>query len=349
MAAARARQSQLTKPAGSLGRLESLSIQLAGIQARALPDVSRRAVLTLAADHGVAAEGVSLYPQAVTQQMVLNFLRGGAAINVLARATSARVVVADFGVKGSLPAVDHATLPPGVRFLEVKLAHGTRNLAEDPAMTRDLAIAAIERGIELLREEHARGLDAVATGEMGIANTTPSSCIAVVLAGVPVDQVTGRGTGLDDAQLACKRQVVQRALAINQPDRQDPVDVLAKVGGLEIAGLVGVILGAARRRTPVILDGFISGAAALVAVRLAPACREYLIAAHRSVEPGHSVILDTLSLEPLLDLKLRLGEGTGATLAFPLLEAACRILREMATFADAGISGPTDAVDAIDD
>lgn len=349
MAAAGERQSQLTKPAGSLGRLESLSVQLAGIQARAMPDVSRRSVITLAADHGIAAEGVSLYPQAVTQQMVLNFLRGGAAINVLAHLAGARIVVADFGVKGLLSPVDHASLPPGVRFLDAKLAHGTQNLAEGPAMSQAQAVAAIERGIELLAEEHACGLDAVATGEMGIGNTTPSSCIAAVLAGVPVELVTGRGTGLDDAQLACKRQIIRRALAINQPDPNDAVGVLAKVGGLEIAGLVGVILGAARRRVPVVLDGFISGAAALVAVRLAPACRNFMIAAHRSVEPGHSVILKTLSLDPLLDLRLRLGEGTGAALAFPLLDAACHILREMATFADAGISGPAGAIAAIHD
>jgi nicotinate-nucleotide--dimethylbenzimidazole phosphoribosyltransferase len=359
MEAAAARQAQLTKPAGSLGRLESLSIQLAGIQARPLPSIASKAVLTLAADHGVAAEGVSRYPQAVTQQMVLNFLRGGAAINVLARAAGARVVVADFGVIGdlaipSVPADDvpdrrQVPLPAGegrraaqgeVRFLPAKLAPGTDNLAAGPAMSRDLAMRAIEHGIALVGDECARGLDAVATGEMGIGNTTPASCIAAALTGASIEVVTGRGTGLDDAQLAHKRTVIARALAVNRPDPADPLDVLAKVGGLEIAGLVGVMLGAAARRVAVVVDGFISGAAALVAARLCPTARDYMIAAHRSVEPGHAVILDALDLQPLLDLQLRLGEGTGAALAFPLLEAACRILSEMATFADAGVAGP---------
>jgi nicotinate-nucleotide--dimethylbenzimidazole phosphoribosyltransferase len=348
MAAARARQAQLTKPAGSLGRLEALSVQLAGIAGRPLPSVARKAVLTLAADHGVAVEGVSLYPQAVTRQMVANFVRGGAAINALARAAGARVVVADVGVAADLTemAGEVAGVPPpargDVRFVGAKLARGTANLAAAPAMPRDLAVRAIETGIDLVADEHTRGLDTVALGDMGIGNTTAASCVVAALTGAAVEAVTGRGTGLDDAQLAHKRVVVARALAAHAPDPADPLGVLAKVGGLEIAGLAGVALGAAARRVAVVLDGFIAGTAALVAARLAPAAVPYMIAAHRSVEPGHRVVLEQLRLEPLLDLELRLGEGTGAALAFPLLDAACRVLAEMATFASAGVATAND-------
>jgi nicotinate-nucleotide--dimethylbenzimidazole phosphoribosyltransferase len=375
MDAARHHQAELTKPAGSLGRLEALSIQLAGITCRPFPTLERKAILTLAADHGVAAEGVSLYPSAVTQQMVANFIAGGAAINVLARIAGARVVVADFGVAGD-PAFSASTegrfegrlgggaderpgapgstedesppVPPGglgrstfvpnVRFVDAKLARGTANLATGPAMSRALAVRAIEAGIALVADEHPRGLDAVATGEMGIANTTASSCLVVALAGAPVALATGRGTGLDDVRLAAKRAIVERALAVNAPDSSDPLGTLAGLGGLEIAGLVGVILGAAARRVVIVLDGFISGAAALVAARLAPAVVPYLIAGHRSAEPGHRLVLEELGLQPLLDLDLRLGEGTGAALAFPLLDAACRLLAEMATFTSASVS-----------
>jgi nicotinate-nucleotide--dimethylbenzimidazole phosphoribosyltransferase len=342
MEAALRRQAQLTKPAGSLGRLEALSAQLAGITRRPFPSVDRKAVLTLAADHGVAVEGVSLYPAAVTGQMVANFAAGGAAINVLARAAGARVVVADFGVAGD-PVVPPLPAPcqpavPTVRFVDGKLARGTANLAVGPAMPRALALRAIEAGIALVAGECAHGLDAVATGEMGIANTTSASCLVAALAGAPVDVVTGRGTGLDEVGLAAKRAVVKRALEVNAPDPRDPLGTLARLGGLEIAGLVGVILGAAARRVVVVLDGFISGAAALVAARLAPAAVPYLVAGHRSTEPGHGIVLQELALEPLLDLGLRLGEGTGAALAFPLLDAACRLLSEMATFAGAGVS-----------
>lgn len=369
MAAVRERQAQLTKPAGSLGRLEALALQLAGIAGCPLPALADKTVLILAADHGVAAEGVSLYPQAVTRQMVENFLRGGAAINVLAHAAGARLVVADFGVASGPRAIaPRAIVQTGdtnlpkpvwrrqrgkpvlhqtsvtehfsehVRYVATPLARGTENLATGPAMSRDLAVQAIEAGVELLDAEYARGLDAVATGDMGIANTTASSCLVATLAGAPVEQVTGRGTGLDDQQLAHKRAIVVQALAVNRPDAADPLDVLAKVGGLEIAGLAGVMLGAARRRVAIVLDGFITGAAALVASRLCPAVTPYMIAAHCSVEPGHGVTLDALQLQPLLDLGLRLGEGTGAALALPILDAACRTLAEMATFAAAGVA-----------
>lgn len=330
-AAARARHATLTKPPGSLGRLEALALQLAAITGQPLPSVARKAVIIMAADHGVTAEGVSAYPADVTPQMVLNFVRGGAAINVLARQAGARVVVVDVGVAADLPA------RPGL--LSRKVAPGTRNLARGPAMTRGEAEAAIQVGLDTVAIEITLGLDLVATGDMGIGNTTASTAIVAALTGLPVAQLTGRGTGVDDAGLARKIAVIEQALATNRPDPHDPLDVLAKVGGLEIAGLVGVILGAAAQRVPVVLDGFISGAAALVAAGLAPDVVPFLIAAHQSVEIGHLVVLERLGLDPLLRLDMRLGEGTGAALAFHLVEAAARLLGEMSTFAEAGVSG----------
>lgn len=330
MTAARARQDTLTKPPGSLGRLEELSIQLAGVTGQPQPRVERKAVIVMAGDHGVTAESVSAYPAAVTPQMVLNFVRGGGAINVLARQAGARVVVVDVGVAADLDP------QPGLALR--KVAPGTQNLALGPAMTYEQTVRAIEVGLDIVEAEVAKGLDLIATGDMGIGNTTPSAAMVAALTGRPVAQVTGRGTGLDDAGLARKVAVIERALIVNRPDPRDPFDVLMKVGGLEIAGLVGVILGAAARRLPVVVDGFISGAAALVAVELAPAVKPFLIAAHRSVELGHRVVLEHLGLRPLLDLDLRLGEGTGAVLALHLVEAAARILNEMATFAEAEVS-----------
>ena len=328
--AARSRQANLTKPPGSLGRLEELSIQLAAITGRPRPSVARKAVIVMAGDHGVTAEGVSAYPAEVTPQMVLNFLRGGAAINVLARLAGARVTVVDIGVA--------ADLEPQPGLVQRKVAHGTQNMARGPAMTREQAEQAIAAGLEVVQAEIDRGLDLVATGDMGIGNTTASAAIAAVLTGQPPRQVTGRGTGVDDAGLAQKVAVIERALAVNQPDPSDALDVLSKVGGLEIGGLAGVILGAAARRVPVVIDGFISGAAALIAAGLAPEVKPYLIAAHQSVEIGHRLVLAHLGLRPLVDLDLRLGEGTGAALAFHLIEAAARTLDEMATFAEAGVS-----------
>lgn len=327
--AARERQNTLTKPPGSLGRLEELSIQLAAVTGQARPRVDRKAVIVMAGDHGVAAEGVSAYPAEVTPQMVLNFLRGGAAINVLARLAKSRVIVVDVGVAADLAE------QPGLEGR--KVARGTQNMTLGPAMTRAQAETAVAAGLQVLEAEVAKGLDLVATGDMGIGNTTASAAIVAALTGCPATQVTGRGTGVDDAGLARKIAVVQRALAVNRPDPRDPLEVLIKVGGLEIAGLVGVILGAAAHRVPAVIDGFISGAAALVAAGLAPEVKPYLIAAHQSVEIGHRVILERLGLRPLLDLDLRLGEGTGAALAFHLVEAAARILGEMATFAEAGV------------
>ena len=330
MRSARARQNTLTKPPGSLGRLEELSIQLAGIKADPFPSVERKAVIVMAADHGVASEGVSAYPAEVTAQMVQNFLGGGAAINVLARMAEARVSVVDIGVAVEFGAVSG--------LIQRKVMCGTRSLAQGPAMTRQEAELALQVGVDVLNEEAAKGLDLVATGDMGIGNTTPSSAIAAVMTGLPVAQVVGRGTGIDDQGLERKIKVIEQALAVNKPDPKDALDVLHKVGGLEIAGLAGVMIAAAGRRIPVVVDGFISTAAAMIAVGLAPGVREYLISAHQSVEVGHRAMLSHLGLTPLLDLNLRLGEGTGAALAFHLIEASTRILREMATFDEAGVS-----------
>jgi nicotinate-nucleotide--dimethylbenzimidazole phosphoribosyltransferase len=331
---ARARQLQLTKPTGSLGRLEAIAIQMAGITGEVRPAISRKAVIVMAADHGVTDEGVSAYPAAVTPQMVYNFLHGGAGINALSRKVGSEVTVVDVGVAAEL------THP---RLLSRKVRMGTANMAHGPAMTREEALQAAAVGIEVLDSLSQRGVDLLAIGEMGIGNTTAASAITACLARVPVDLVTGRGTGISDEQLAHKVQVIERALARNKPDANDPLDVLAKVGGLEIAGLVGVILAAAARRIPVVLDGFISGAAALVAFGLNPAVRDYLFAGHVSVERGHQIILEKIGLSPLLDLGLRLGEGTGAVLAMHIIEAALHTHGEMATFTEAGVSNKEDA------
>jgi len=330
MQAVRERQDNLTKPAGSLGRLEELSIKVAGITGNPRPVIRHRAIITMAADHGVVAEGVSAYPAEVTPQMVYNFVRGGAAINVLARQAGARVVVVDIGVATDLESHSH--------IINKKIAYGTQNMALGPAMSREQALAAIRAGIDVVEAEHARGLDIVGTGDMGIGNTTPSSAIVTAITGASVASVTGRGTGIGEAQLQHKVAVIERALAVNRPDPNDPLDVLSKVGGYEIAGLVGVILGAAARRVPVVVDGFISGAAALIATELCPQVRDYLIAAHSSVEIGHRVTLERMELAPLLNLNLRLGEGTGAALAMMLVDASLRILHEMATFSEAGVA-----------
>ncbi len=330
MASARARQNSLTKPQGSLGRLEELSIQLAGIYAQPLPSIKDKAIIVMAGDHGVVAEGVSVFPQEVTPQMVLNFLRGGAAINVLARQAGARLTIVDMGVAVEMPS--HPEL------LVRKVAPGTRNIAIGPAMSRAQAEQVIQAGIEVVEAEIARGLDLVGTGDMGIGNTTPSAAIAAVFTGQSPAQIAGRGTGLDNAGLERKIAVIERALAVNRPNLQDGLDVLSKVGGFEIGGLAGVMIGAAAHRKAVVVDGFISTAAAMLAVSLAPDVRPYLIAAHRSQENGHGLMLDWLGLKPLLDFDLRLGEGTGAALAFPILDASLAILREMATFGEAGVS-----------
>ncbi|GCE11983.1 nicotinate-nucleotide--dimethylbenzimidazole phosphoribosyltransferase [Tengunoibacter tsumagoiensis] len=326
---ARQRQLQLTKPAGSLGRLEEIALQLAGITGQVKPPRLQKAVVVMAADHGVTAEGVSAYPAEVTPQMVLNFLAGGAAINALSKQAQAEVVVVDIGVASELS---------DQRLISRKIRWGTANMARGAAMTHEEALQAIAVGYEIVTRLAESGTNVVATGEMGIGNTTAASALTAALLGRDVAEVTGRGTGINDQQLAQKIRIIEQALATNQPDRSDPLDVLAKVGGLEIAGLVGVILGAAERKMAVVIDGFISGAAALVAVTYCPTSRDYLFAGHISVERGHRLIVEALALEPLLDLHLRLGEGTGAVLAFHLLDAALATHNGMSTFGEAGVS-----------
>ena len=328
---ARERQNQLTKPQGSLGRLEELSIQLAGITGRNIPSIKDKAIIIMAADHGVVAEGVSVYPQEVTPQMVLNFLYGGAAINALARHISARVVVVDMGVANEINTYDE-------KLLRRRVASGTMNLAQGPAMTREQAEESIQSGIEIVLGEISRGADIIGTGDMGIGNTTPSAAIACSLMNTPPEKIAGRGTGLDDQGLQRKISAIERGLKVNQPDPKDGIDVLSKVGGFEIGGLVGVMLGSASKCVPVMVDGFISTAAAMVAVTIEPTCKEYLIFAHRSKENGHALMLNWLGVKPLLDLDMRLGEGTGAALGISMAEAACKILGEMATFGEARVS-----------
>lgn len=330
MAAARARQDTLTKPLGSLGRLEELSILLAGVFGVAAPRIRRKSVVLAAGDHGVVAEGVSAYPQEVTPQMVYNFLRGGAAINVLARHAGSEIVILDAGVA--------ADLGPHPLLRSAKIGKGTANMALGPAMSREQAIQCIETGIDAAREQIAEGADLIACGDMGIGNTTASSAITAVITGADPAVTTGRGTGLDDPGLAHKVEVVRRAIQVNQPDPKDGLDVLAKVGGFEIGVLAGAMLGTAASHRPVLVDGFISGAAALIAWTMSPQARHHFIASHQSVEPGHRVGLEAMGLSPLLDLNMRLGEGTGAALAMHLVEAAARCLAEMATFAEAGVS-----------
>ena len=330
MAEALKRQNDLTKPQGSLGQLESLSVQIAGIKGNPRPRFIHKVIFTLAGDHGVTKEGVSAYPSEVTPQMVYNFLRGGAAINVLARYVGARVVIADLGVDSILER--HPDLK------DRKVAMGTRNMAKGPAMNREEAIRSIEAGMELVEAELSKGVDILGTGDMGIGNTTASSAITAVLTGADAAAVTGRGTGVDDKGWERKVKVIQKALELNRPDPKDAIDVLSKVGGFEIGGIAGVILAGARYRIPVVLDGFISGAAALIAASLSPQVKPFLIASHQSVEEGHRIILDHLGLKPLLNLGLRLGEGTGAALGISLVEASLKILDEMATFSEAGVS-----------
>jgi nicotinate-nucleotide--dimethylbenzimidazole phosphoribosyltransferase len=327
---AQARLDRLTKPVSSLGRLEELAASYIAVTGELKPNVPRGVVFTFAADHGVTLEAVSAYPREVTPQMVLNFLRGGAGVNVLARHAGVDVRVVDIGVDYEFDAA------PGL--LHRKVMKGTRNLAVESAMTRSQAEQAVMVGVELATEAVREGIGLIGTGEMGIGNTTPSSAITAAMTGRSVEDVTGRGTGIDESGRRHKVAVIERAIELHQPNPADPLDVLTKVGGLEIGGLVGLMLGAAAARIPVVMDGFIAGAAALIAVGLQPLCREYLIASHRSVERGHRVILDHLGLNPLLDLDLRLGEGTGACLGMDLVCAAIKIYTEMATFDEAGVS-----------
>lgn len=319
-----------TKPLGSLGRLEEFARRFAAISGNTAPNTAHKVIYTFAGDHGVVEEGVSAFPKEVTQQMVLNFLRGGAGVNVLARHSGAVVRVVDIGVDH-----DFGQVP---ELVVRKVARGTRNFTKGPAMTREEAVAALEVGISLALEAKERGVAMLGTGEMGIGNTTPSSAIIAVLSGKSVREVTHRGTGINDAALENKIRVIEQGLAINRPDPRDPLDLLAKVGGLEIAGIAGLVLGAAASRLPVVVDGFISTAGALIACELQPLAKEYLFAAHESVEIGHRFMLERIGAEPILDLQFRLGEGTGAALAMGLIEAGVKVLKEMASFAEAGVS-----------
>jgi len=312
--------------------LMDLAVDLAGMTCSTSPPVARKAVVTMAADHGVVAEGVSKYPQEVTAQMVLNFVQGGAGINALARLADAKVVVVDMGV-----AADLSDLVDSGKIVSKRIAPGTANMAAGPAMTKSQAIASVEAGIEISQQLGER-IDVFGTGDMGIANTTASSAIVTALTGLPVFELVGRGTGIDDDQLLNKTRVIEQSLEVNSPHANDGMDVLAKVGGFEIGGIAGLILGAAAQRKPIVIDGFISTAGAMIAQALSSPSTDYMIAAHRSMEPGHAPMQEKLGKTPLLDLDLRLGEGTGAALAMNLVEAAVRILTEVATFEEAHVS-----------
>ena len=345
MAVAAARLDRLTKPPGSLGRLEELVISIAGITGRADVPVDRRWIVVAAGDHGVAREGVSAYPPEVTAQMVANFVTGGAAINVLAAVTGTSLLVVDVGVAGAIPRTRPAARAgcQGGRLLRARIANGTASMTAGPAMKRTDMLHAVEVGLRTV--EHLRrddGVDVLGLGEMGIGNTTAASAIVAVLTGEAVSRVTGAGTGIDADRRSHKIAVIERAIEVNQPDPTDPLGVLAAVGGFEIAALVGLMLGAGAARIPVILDGFITGAAALLAATLQPALAPRLIASHQSTEPGHAIVLGRLGLRPYLDLGLRLGEGSGAALLMGVLDAASRIRDEMATFDSAAVSGRTD-------
>ncbi|MBM3253756.1 MAG: nicotinate-nucleotide--dimethylbenzimidazole phosphoribosyltransferase [Candidatus Omnitrophica bacterium] len=324
----------LTKPQGSLGRLEELAKQIVQITRNETPSLKNKIIITMAGDHGVAREGVSAFPQEVTAQMVYNFIKGGAGINVLARHVGAKVVVVDMGVANKIK-IQKSKFK---NFKGKKINFGTKNIADGPAMTRKEAIRAIEVGIEVFENEFKKGLDIVGTGDMGIGNTTPSSAIAASITGEAIENVVGRGTGIDDATFNNKIRVIKKALRLNKPNPKDAIDVLSKVGGFEIGGLAGVILAAASKRIPVVIDGFISGAAGLIAYQLEPRVKDYMIASHCSVEKGHRFILDYMGLSPILNLNLRLGEGTGAALGIAIIESAIKILTEMATFQSASVS-----------
>lgn len=329
---AKQRLDHLTMPHWALGRLMDLAVDLAGMTRSVRPPVARKAIVTMAADHGVVAQGVSKYPQEVTVQMVHNFVHGGAGINALARLAGAEVVVVDMGVRGDL-----SGLAAAGKILRRRIAAGTEDMARGPAMSSEQARAAVEAGIEIA-QDLARRVDVFGTGDMGIGNTTPSAAIAAAITGHPAAELTGRGTGIDDRELEHKIAVIQLALETNQPDPEDGLDVLAKVGGFEIGGIAGLILGAAAQRKPVVVDGFISTAGALIAHALAPTAADYIVAAHGSAENGHHLMQQHLGKRPLLHLEMRLGEGTGAALAMNLVEAAVRILSEVATFEEAHVS-----------
>lgn len=325
-----ARLDSLTKPRGSLGRLEELAKQIVSITGNLSPRIKRKAIIVMTADHGVVEEGISAYPREVTPQMVYNFLNGGAAINVLARHIGAEVLIVDVGVAADFQ--EHQSL------MLKKIDYGTKNMVKGHAMTDEQAVKSLEVGIEAAEEMIKKGYDIIATGDMGIGNTTASSAIAAVICRTDVESVTGYGTGIDDRCLENKINVIKKAISVNQPDAADGIDVLSKVGGFEIGGIAGIILGCASGRTPVVIDGFISGAGALIAAAISPDSTNYMIASHCSAEKGHRIVLDRLGLKPLFDFDMRLGEGTGAAIGINIVEASVKILSEMATFNQAGVS-----------
>lgn len=320
----------LTKPIRSLGRLEEFARRLVAITENKNPVLDKKVIFTFAGDHGVTEEGVSAFPKEVTQQMVLNFLRGGAGINVLARHANVDIIVVDIGVDYDFGELEG--------LMNCKIVRGTNNFMRGPAMTRDNAIRCIEVGIELANSYIKKGYKIIGTGDMGIGNTTPSSAIASVLTGIPVSEVTGRGTGISDKSLKQKIEVIKKGIGLNSPNPEDAIDVLSKIGGTEIGGIAGLILGASSNKIPIVIDGFISTAGALIAYCIEPKVNDYMFAAHNSVEIGQIAMLNKMGLKPILDLDLRLGEGTGAALAMIMIEAGLKIYKEMATFGEAGVS-----------
>lgn len=335
---AKSKLDSLTKPVGSLGRLEDLARQIAGITGTLSPDFTKKLIIVMAADHGVADEGVSAYPKEVTPQMVYNFLNGGAGINVLSRHVGADVVIVDIGIAADVSKPAGVITNAKSLLIDKKITFGTANMAKGQAMTRAQACNSVETGIEIAREVILKGYGIIGTGDMGIANTTASSAIASVVCGVDAERVTGYGTGIDESGFNNKVRIIKNAIKINTPNPRDGIDVLSKVGGFEIGGIAGVIIGCAAMKVPVVIDGFISGAGALIAELIEPMCRRYMIASHSSVEKGHAIMLRKLKLKPLFNFNLRLGEGTGAAIGIGIADAAIKLMNEMATFGEAGVT-----------
>jgi nicotinate-nucleotide--dimethylbenzimidazole phosphoribosyltransferase len=332
---AKKRTAQLVMPTRAMGRLHDISERLCGIQKTLKPKIDRKAVLVMAGDHGVVEEGVSAYPQEVTGAMVQTFLVGGAGINAISRHIGADVQVVDMGIIQDL---DPDSIDGGHNLLKRKLSHGTANLAKEPAMTRQMAEQAILIGFELASDLFRNGIEILGTGDMGIGNTTPSAAIGTVITGKTPEQLVGRGTGIDDTSLIKKREAVTRGIRVNKPDPRDGLDVLSKVGGFEIGGIAGCVLAGAFHSRSVVIDGFISTAGALIAHTLCPLVTEYIFAGHRSEETGHGSLLKYLGLEPILDLGMRLGEGTGGALAMSIIDGAVHVFNEVLTFEQAGVS-----------
>ena len=346
MEKAKERQNRLTKPPQSLGKLEEIACRLSAIQQTLRPAVDRKRIVIFAADHGITEESVSPYPAEVTSQMVANFLNGGAAINALARTAGAELVIVDAGVKAPIPSIDISG--KAVRFIQRPVRPGTRNFARGTALTREETLNAINLGYEMAVDAKQAGVNLMGTGEMGIGNTTSAAAIAAALTQLPAASVTGRGTGADDEILSRKRQVVDQAVRLHACPPDDALGILQALGGLELAGMVGLYLGAAASRIAIICDGFIAGASAALAVRICPACADYLFAGHLSTEPGHTALLNIIRQEPLLNLNMRLGEGTGAALAMNIVDAAVRAFVEMATFESAGVSDKQELAQEVD-